>query len=174
MTTASSSRDFVKDDIRLLGRVLGRVIAQQEGEGVYELVESTRRLAFDVAHGDASAEDLLAVFRDLDITKANLVARAFSYFALLANLVEDLADESVPAPVSLRTTFDKLKDSPVTAAQASRVVRDAVVAPVLTAHPTETRRRTVSSILRHALRSSSSSGISAAMSRTLNASCTCV
>ena len=143
MTTASPSRDFVKDDIRLLGRVLGRVIAQQEGEDVYELVESTRRLAFDVAHGDASPEDLLAVFRDLDITKANLVARAFSYFALLTNLVEDLADESVPAPVSLRATFDKLKDSPVTAAQASRVVRDAEVAPVLTAHPTETRRRTV-------------------------------
>ena len=42
----------VRDDIRLLGRILGRVIAEQEGEDVFELVESTRRLAFGVARGE--------------------------------------------------------------------------------------------------------------------------
>ncbi|MFR9871838.1 phosphoenolpyruvate carboxylase, partial [Corynebacterium striatum] len=99
--------DQVREDIRLLGRVLGRVLAQQEGEDVFELVESTRKMAFNVAHGNAKPEDLVAVFRDLDINKANLVARAFSYFALLANLAEDLADEAVEAPVSLRKTFAK-------------------------------------------------------------------
>ena len=135
--------DHVREDIRLLGRVLGRVIAQQEGEDVYELVEATRRMAFDVAHGDASPADLMAIFRDLDITKTNLVARSFSYFALIANLAEDLADESVEAPVSLRKTFAKLKEEGVAASAASAVIRDAQVAPVLTAHPTETRRRTV-------------------------------
>lgn len=46
MTAAISDR--VREDIRLLGRVLGRVIAQQEGEEVYELVEATRRMAFEV------------------------------------------------------------------------------------------------------------------------------
>ena len=135
--------DHVREDIRLLGRVLGRVIAQQEGEDVYELVEATRRMAFDVAHGDASPADLMAIFRDLDITKTNLVARSFSYFALIANLAEDLADESVEAPVSLRKTFAKLKEEGVAASAAAAVIRDAQVAPVLTAHPTETRRRTV-------------------------------
>lgn len=133
----------VREDIRFLGRVLGRVIAQQEGEDVFELVESTRRMAFDVAHGDAKPEDLVAIFRDLDITKVNLVARAFSYFALIANLVEDLDDESVDAPVSLRKTFAKLKAEGVAPADAASVIRGAHVAPVLTAHPTETRRRTV-------------------------------
>lgn len=108
LVTAAIS-DRVREDIRLLGRVLGRVIAQQEGEEVYELVEATRRMAFDVSHGDADPEDLMVIFRDLDITKTNLVARAFSYFALLANLVEDLDDESVEADVSLRKTFAKLK-----------------------------------------------------------------
>lgn len=135
--------DQVREDIRLLGRVLGRVLAQQEGEDVFELVESTRQMAFNVAHGDAKPEDLMAVFRDLDINKANLVARAFSYFALLANLAEDLADEAVEAPVSLRKTFAKLKEEGVAPADAAAVIRDAQVAPVLTAHPTETRRRTV-------------------------------
>ncbi|HAT1181565.1 TPA: phosphoenolpyruvate carboxylase [Corynebacterium striatum] len=135
--------DQVREDIRLLGRVLGRVLAQQEGEDVFELVESTRKMAFNVAHGDAKPEDLVAVFRDLDINKANLVARAFSYFALLANLAEDLADEAVEAPVSLCKTFAKLKEEGVAPADAAAVIRDAQVAPVLTAHPTETRRRTV-------------------------------
>ena len=133
----------VREDIRLLGRVLGRVIAQQEGEDVFDLVESTRRMAFDVAHGDAKPEDLVAIFHDLDITKVNLVARAFSYFALIANLAEDLEDESVDAPVSLRKTFAKLKAEGVAPADAAATVRGAHVAPVLTAHPTETRRRTV-------------------------------
>ncbi|PXY13273.1 phosphoenolpyruvate carboxylase [Corynebacterium striatum] len=135
--------DQVREDIRLLGRVLGRVLAQQEGEDVFELVESTRKMAFNVAHGDAKPEDLVAVFRDLDINKANLVARAFSYFALLANLAEGLADEAVEAPVSLCKTFAKLKEEGVAPADAAAVIRDAQVAPVLTAHPTETRRRTV-------------------------------
>ncbi|OFS39034.1 phosphoenolpyruvate carboxylase [Corynebacterium sp. HMSC069E04] len=135
--------DIRFEDIRFLGRVLGRVIAQQEGEDVFELVESTRRMAFDIAHGDAKPEDLVAIFRDLDITKVNLVARAFSYFALIANLAEDLDDESVEAPVSLRKTFAKLKEEGVAPADAASVIRGAHVAPVLTAHPTETRRRTV-------------------------------
>ncbi|QPK78749.1 phosphoenolpyruvate carboxylase [Corynebacterium lizhenjunii] len=142
MSQAAGSEQ-VREDIRLLGRVLGRVLAQQEGEDVFELVESTRRMAFDVAHGDAKAEDLVAIFRDLDINKVNLVARAFSYFALIANLAEDLEDESADAPVSLRKTFAKLKAEGVGASEVAAVVRNAHVAPVLTAHPTETRRRTI-------------------------------
>ena len=65
------------------------------------------------------------IFRDLDITKTNLVARSFCYFALIANLAEDLDDESVEAPVSLRKTFAKLKDAGVTGAQAAAVIRGA-------------------------------------------------
>lgn len=135
--------DHVREDIRLLGRVLGRVLAEQEGQEIFDLVESTRRTAFDVAHGDAAPEDLLAVFHDMDITKMNLVARAFSHFALLTNLVEDLDDEKAAAPVSLRTSFAHLKDSGVDADKVAELISGAQVAPVLTAHPTETRRRTV-------------------------------
>lgn len=135
--------DHVREDIRLLGRVLGQVIAQQEGEEIFQLVESTRRMAFSVARGEAKPADLLAIFRDLDITKANLVARSFSYFALLANIAEDIDDEAVAAPASLAKTLDKLKASDINPAEAAAVVREGTVAPVLTAHPTETRRRTV-------------------------------
>ncbi len=133
----------VREDIRVLGAILGRVIAVQEGDEIFQLVESTRQTAFAVARGEAAPSDLLAIFRDLDITKANLVARSFSYFALLANLAEDLDDESVPATVSLKKTFAKLKDSNVSPSLASEVLCNAHISPVFTAHPTETRRRTV-------------------------------
>ncbi|WP_394282147.1 phosphoenolpyruvate carboxylase [Corynebacterium sp.] len=133
----------VQEDIRVLGAILGRVIAVQEGEDIFQLVESTRQTAFAVARGESDPEDLLAIFRDLDITKANLVARSFSYFALLTNLAEDLDDESVPAAVSLKKSFAKFKASDVSPSHASEVLRGARISPVFTAHPTETRRRTV-------------------------------
>ncbi|MGP5582450.1 phosphoenolpyruvate carboxylase [Corynebacterium casei] len=144
----------VRDDIRLLGRILGRVIAEQEGEDVYELVESTRRLAFGVARGEEDAEALLSTFRDVDENKINLVARSFSHFALMANIAEDLDDESALAAredsgehapdASLEGVLAKLKAADgVSTSEVTRVLDAALVSPVFTAHPTETRRRTV-------------------------------
>ena len=83
----------VRDDIRLLGRILGRVIAEQEGQDVFELVENTRQLAFAVARGEEDGEALLATFRNVDENRINLVARSFSHFALMANIAEDLDDQ---------------------------------------------------------------------------------
>jgi len=144
----------VRDDIRLLGRILGQVIAEQEGEDVYELVESTRRLAFGVARGEEDAEALLSAFRAVDENKINLVARSFSHFALMANIAEDLDDESAlaaredegaPAPdASLEAVLAKLQAAgDISTSDITRVLDTAQVSPVFTAHPTETRRRTV-------------------------------
>ena len=146
--------DQVRDDIRLLGRILGRVIAEQEGEDIYELVEDTRRRAFAVARGEEDPESLLAIFRTVDEHKINLVARSFSYFALMANIAEDLDDETslaqredageaAPA-ASLDGVLAKLREADsVTPGDVTQMLRTAQVSPVLTAHPTETRRRTV-------------------------------
>ncbi|MDO5455043.1 MAG: phosphoenolpyruvate carboxylase [Corynebacterium sp.] len=146
--------DQVRDDIRLLGRILGRVIAEQEGEDVYELVEDTRRRAFAVARGEEDPESLLAIFRTVDEHKINLVARSFSYFALMANIAEDLDDETSLAQredagqaapdASLDGVLAKLREADsVTPGDVAKMLRTAQVSPVLTAHPTETRRRTV-------------------------------
>ena len=146
--------DQVRDDIRLLGRILGRVIAEQEGEDVYELVEDTRRRAFAVARGEEDPESLLAIFRTVDEHKINLVARSFSYFALMANIAEDLDDETALAQredagqaapdASLDGVLAKLREADsVTPGDVAKMLRTAQVSPVLTAHPTETRRRTV-------------------------------
>lgn len=145
--------DFLRDDIRFLGRILGEVIAEQEGQEVYELVEQARLTSFDIAKGNAEMDSLVQVFDDITPAKATPIARAFSHFALLANLAEDLHDEELreqaldagdtPPDSTLDATWLKLNEGNVGAEAVADVLRNAEVAPVLTAHPTETRRRTV-------------------------------
>ncbi|MCS4535135.1 phosphoenolpyruvate carboxylase [Corynebacterium sp. HS2168-gen11] len=143
----------VKDDIRYLGRLLGNVILEQEGEKVYQQIEQARLTAFDVATGEQELETLVNLFQDLPSEEFVPIARGFYHFALLANLVEDLHDNEsyladreagLPAPdSSLASTWKKLQESEIKGEQISYRLQEAEVAPVLTAHPTETRRRTV-------------------------------
>ena len=145
--------DFLRDDIRFLGQILGEVIAEQEGQEVYELVEQARLTSFDIARGNAEMDSLVQVFDGITPAKATPIARAFSHFALLANLAEDLYDEELreqaldagdtPPDSTLDATWLKLNEGNVGAEAVADVLRNAEVAPVLTAHPTETRRRTV-------------------------------
>ncbi|WP_047259058.1 phosphoenolpyruvate carboxylase [Corynebacterium uterequi] len=158
----------VSEDIRLMGRILGEVIAQQEGEQVLALVEKTRELAFQVAAKKASHEDLVRVFRDLSPETINLVARAFSHFALIANVAEDLDDHSTEPPTSLSATFAKLTE--LDGDRVAQVVRGSHVVPVLTAHPTETRRRTIFDVqnrIMELLRTSRHTGVTADIEREL-------
>lgn len=145
--------DLLREDIRFLGRILGEVIAEQEGTDVYNLVEGARQTSFEIAKGNVEMDSLVEVFAGINPGLATPVARAFTHFALLANLAEDLhdaaaredaLDSGAPAPDStLDATWTKLDDAGVTSEEVAAVLRNAQVAPVLTAHPTETRRRTV-------------------------------
>ncbi len=140
-------------DIRYLGSLLGNVIAEQEGEEVYQRVELARQIAFQVAKGQRDISDLIALGQGVETQDFIPIARAFNHFALLANLVEDLHDHTsyvadqeagLPAPdSSLAATWRKLAESQVQAEDVEKLLKTAEVAPVLTAHPTETRRRTV-------------------------------
>lgn len=145
--------DHLQEDIRYLGRVLGHVIAEQEGQEVFDLVEGARQTAFEIARGEVGMDALVEMFRNIDPRRTTPVIRAFSHFALMTNLAEDLHDESrreraldagEPAPDStLAATWVKLEEARVTAEEVAGTLGRALVAPVLTAHPTETRRRTV-------------------------------
>ncbi|MDN6326088.1 MAG: phosphoenolpyruvate carboxylase, partial [Corynebacterium sp.] len=143
----------LRQELRYLGSILGDVIRDQEGEDVFALVEETRQAAFSIRHGDGDVADLADRLRDLSADKALPVIRAFSHFALLANLAEDLHEErlrerladegAAPPRATLQAAWKALDEGEVSAAEVSKVVESAYVAPVLTAHPTETRRRTV-------------------------------
>ena len=154
-----TSLDTLKDDIRHLGRLLGEVICEQEGEEVFNLVETARRTAFKRHRGEAELDDLAELFHDIDPLEATPIIRAFTHFALLANLAEDLHEERLleagldagepPRDSTLDATWEKLRAANVGTANLAGMMRVAEVVPVLTAHPTETRRRTVFDVQKH-------------------------
>jgi phosphoenolpyruvate carboxylase len=143
----------LRDDIRLLGRVLGEVIGEQAGEDVLALVEATRVEAFRIRRSEVGREELAARLTGLDIRSSNHVIRAFSHFSLLANLAEDLHHErrrrfhrregSPPQQGSLAATYGLLDQADLDADTVARELAGALVCPVVTAHPTEVRRKTI-------------------------------
>ncbi|MCX4094871.1 phosphoenolpyruvate carboxylase [Nocardia sp. alder85J] len=143
----------LRDDIRFLGAILGETIRDHEGTEVFDLIERVRREAFRVRRSEVDRGAVGDMLRGIDISIGIPLIRAFSHFLLLANLAEDLqrdrrrsAHLAVGAPPqdsSLAATYRKLDTAELDAAVVADLLTDALVAPVITAHPTETRRRTV-------------------------------
>lgn len=143
----------LRDDIRLLGGILGRIVREQAGDEVFDLVERARVEAFRVRRSEIDRAELAALFDGVEIDVAIPVIRAFSHFALLANLAEDLHRErrrrlhiragEPPQDSSLAATYAKLDAAQLDPSVVAAALEGAQVVPVITAHPTETRRRTV-------------------------------
>ncbi len=143
----------MREDIRLLGAILGDTVREQNGEEVFDLVERARVESFRVRRSEIDRAELARMFDGIDIHQAIPVIRAFTHFALLANVAEDIHRErrraihveaGQPAPdSSLAATHRKLDAAQLDSVTVAEALRDALVSPVITAHPTETRRRTV-------------------------------
>ncbi len=80
-----------REEIRLLGRILGDVIRETEGKQTFESIETLRRVAVRLRRETREEDDrtLSLQIRKLKGDQVNLVARAFSYFLHLANIAED-------------------------------------------------------------------------------------
>lgn len=147
----------MREDIRLLGAILGDTVREQNGAEVFDLVERARVESFRVRRSEIDRAELADLFSGIDINQAIPVIRAFTHFALLANVAEDIHRErrravheaagEPPQDSSLAATYRKLDEAISSAHLDAATVADALsgalVAPVITAHPTETRRRTV-------------------------------
>ncbi|MGV0653168.1 phosphoenolpyruvate carboxylase [Mycolicibacterium thermoresistibile] len=143
----------MREDIRLLGAILGDTIRDHHGESVFELVEWARVESFRVRRSEIDRAELAAKFRGIEAERAIPVIRAFSHFALLANVAEDIHRErrraihvaagEPPPDGTLAATYRKLDAAGLPADRVAAALTGAVVSPVITAHPTETRRRTV-------------------------------
>jgi phosphoenolpyruvate carboxylase len=152
----------MREDIRLLGSMLGDTVREQNGPEVFELVERARVESFRVRRSEIDRAEMAGMFSGVDIHQAIPVIRAFSHFALLANVAEDIHRErrrevhvaaGEPAPDStLTATYRKLDAAGLDARTVSDGLRGALVSPVITAHPTETRRRTVFDTQNHITR----------------------
>ncbi|MEN8514007.1 phosphoenolpyruvate carboxylase [Burkholderia sp. RS02] len=144
------------EDIRFLGRLLGDVVREQEGDTVFDVVETIRQTAVKFRREDDSeaAQTLEKRLRKLTPEQTVSVVRAFSYFSHLANIAEDRHHNrrrrihalagSAPQPGTVAYALDQLK----TTGNASkrllqRFFDDALIVPVLTAHPTEVQRKSI-------------------------------
>ena len=142
------------EDIRMLGRILGDVIREQEGKAAFELVERVRQLS--VAYrlkSDASAGRALdRLLKNLTGDQTVSVIRAFSYFSHLANIAEDRHHvrrrehherEGHSQDGSLAMTMERLSGAGIRAGEIVRTLAHAYISPVLTAHPTEVQRKSI-------------------------------
>jgi phosphoenolpyruvate carboxylase len=141
------------DDVELLTDLLGEAIRAQAGDRAHDLVAAARRAA--LAHDDAAGDELARLLTGLDADDVLLVVRAFSWLATLANVAEDVDAARTRrrsphvGPGSLAHALDVLDASGLGAEDIERLLARAAVVPVLTAHPTEVRRKTVLGLLRH-------------------------
>jgi phosphoenolpyruvate carboxylase len=143
----------MREDIRLLGTILGDTVREQNGDDVFDLVERARIASFRVRRSEIERAEVAQLFDGIDIDRAIPVIRAFSHFALLANVAEDIHRErrraihvnagDPPQDSTLAATYLKLEAADLDSATVAEALTGALVSPVITAHPTETRRRTV-------------------------------
>jgi phosphoenolpyruvate carboxylase len=151
--TQSSERPLV-EDIRLLGRVLGDVIREQDGVAAFELVEQIRKLsvAFRRDADHAADKALKKLLKGLSGDQAVSVIRAFTYFSHLANLAEDrhhIRRRAIHERAgdtqegSIEVALTRLRRAGIGPKIVADTLAKAYVSPVLTAHPTEVQRKSI-------------------------------
>jgi phosphoenolpyruvate carboxylase len=145
------------EDVRWLAASLGQVIRRLEGEAAFETIESLRRACRARRHREAAApslDELLGQVETLPIELAAVTARAFTLFFLLINTAEQVhrvrrsrayrtEASADPQPASARWAMRQLRRAGHAAAEVERALLQLDVRPVLTAHPTESTRRTL-------------------------------
>jgi phosphoenolpyruvate carboxylase len=143
----------LREDIRLLGRLLGDTVREQEGDKIFGIVEQIRQksLRFHRDNDTPARQELEAILNSLTPAETIDIIRAYSHFSHLANIAEDQhhirrtrahAIAGSGARVgSLPYALDHARKMGVTLSQLQAFFTKAHISPVLTAHPTEVRRK---------------------------------
>jgi phosphoenolpyruvate carboxylase len=145
----------LKADVRWLGRLLGDTVQAQQGPQVFDLVETIRRTSVQFYRDDdlTARKALEEILGSLDPAQVVLVIRAFSYFSHLANIAEDhhhirrsryhRISGSAPRPGTVAKALERVSTAGYAPTDIVAFLNDAEISPVLTAHPTEIRRRSM-------------------------------
>ena len=128
-------------DIRFLGRLLGDVIRAYGGEPLFRRIEYIRAAAVDRARGVAGEVD--AGLDALSLDDMLAFTRGFMLFSLLANLAEDRQGVAADPDADVAAAIARLEGQGVARAAIAARLDGALIAPVLTAHPTEVRRKSM-------------------------------
>ena len=127
-------------DIRFLGKLLGDVIRAYGGETLYNRTEYIRAASVDRHRGSGDTDlglDRLSLDETLDFV------RGFMLFSMLANLAEDRQGVAVDQGADLAAALERLAGEGIDKAQVMDLLGHTLIAPVLTAHPTEVRRKSM-------------------------------
>jgi phosphoenolpyruvate carboxylase len=142
------------EDIRLLGRILGDVIREQEGVAAFELIEQIRKLsvAFRRDADHEADKALKKLLKGLSGDQTVSVIRAFTYFSHLANLAEDrhhIRRRAIHERAgdtqegSIEVALSRLRWAGISPKAIADTLATSFVSPVLTAHPTEVQRKSI-------------------------------
>ncbi len=149
----------LRSDVRFLGRLLGEVLVEQEGEGLFSVEEVIRKLSIRRRRGPRTGraeaqKELVRLLEALPIEQAEPVLRAFSMYFRLVNIAEQhhrirraRAHASQPGEAPQRGSLAAVMLTAKKAGVSAEAMREALarleVTLTLTAHPTEAARRTV-------------------------------
>ena len=144
----------LREDVHILGGLVGEVVREQGGEALFEIVEADRRDAIARREGDADAAiRLLVRTKDRPALEAQELVRAFSTWFQMVNMAEKvhrirrrrqyLSDSTSIQPEGIDDALMRLKAKGFGLDDIRGLFRQLLVQPVLAAHPTESTRRTV-------------------------------
>ena len=148
----AESSTLLRNDIRLLGKTLGEVVKECEGKAIYDIIEKLRRAAVKFRR-EGNEKDSALLERQIQKLvgeETSSVARAFSYFLHLSNIAEDRDQNrrqrqheltaKEPKQGSLQHAIDFMNANGIGNKKIQRLLEEADIVPVLTAHPTEVQR----------------------------------
>jgi phosphoenolpyruvate carboxylase len=145
----------LREDTRLLGRILGDTVREQQGERVFDIIEEIRQtsIRFRRDEDDTARRELGKIMDGLSRAEASQIIRAFGYFSHLANIAEDqhrirrnrahAVAASSPRDGSMAQALARARNAGITSGELWAFLKNAAISPVLTAHPTEVRRKSM-------------------------------
>jgi len=153
----ADTEERLTETIRFLGEMLGETIIEQEGRPLFDLIEEVRAITKAMRAGDGEvrmAERMAELAEDLP--RARSVLKAFTVYFQLVNLAEEehrirvlrhrrhqAREERRPVGETIDEALAHLRASGVPAEQVRERLAHLLIKPVLTAHPTEAKRRTI-------------------------------
>src|SRR5580700_3196403 len=145
----------LREDIRFLGRILGDTLRQQKGTAAFDTVERIRQssIRFRRDEDGGARDELERTLNALPRDEAIHLIRAFGFFSHLANIAEDQHHNrrtrahaftpSAPREGTMAHALSSAREAGVSPEGLRAFFAGAMVVPVLTAHPTEVRRKSM-------------------------------
>jgi len=149
------SQNQLRQDIRFLSKLLAEIVREQEGEDLLLKIEEIRTLAQAIRdkQNPLLVESQKKLIRSLSPDEAYNITRAFTIYFQLVNIAEEVQrirrlrdyerSPEVFQEMSLKKLFKDLMDEDYTPKEILAFLSQCDIGPVLTAHPTEAKRRTV-------------------------------